>query len=823
MLLSNIMAAVAIVKCSNGTFRVLKSYSSIPESMIKDMVANGKIIKELWPAQKLMAEKGFFSGKSGVVQLPTGAGKTKAIALCILSSLSNGDSNLSIVVAPFRALCREISSDLRRSFSYTDTIEVVELSDILECDYLLNEDDVKAKQRIIVLTPEKLMFVMEQEEWLLNATRQLIFDEGHLFEDKSRGTNYELLISKIIQETNSDTQKILISAIIGDTDTLNQWLTGGAGETIDDNEFVPAAKNFVALNSSRLNGKNYYGFDYINKRDKTVDYYVPRLFEQCSLEDGTVFPTNELDYAIATFIFLAKRENCAIFCGEKKEINDIITRIFELSERGIAVNSIFDGNDYREQCLIAELIRKTYGEELLYKAASIGVFVHHGGLSEGIKSSIEFALHDGKIKNVICTSTLAQGVNLPIKDMIIYGTKQGNNHISKRDFRNLIGRVGRPGMFVEGSIIYPSVLSYKNKDKKWEKYVSLLDNEDDLCISQLENLIADYEYNDSKRINILSLIMHYYENPAVNGRVIRDKLESFDKDNQFSKSKEWWDHVIEVLGSVESFLAKYEFNQDKDSIISLIDSTLIGKKISEGMRAKLETVLSRIYDYVKYTYSDDTIRGIFSKSLMSSEQFNSLVKKFQEEDFLVEDTEDGLLEILIRILVETGTDKNLRKLDSNTAVKIAKAWISGKTCLEIKSICGEEGLKILKRTQKGDIELREIIRICDGGFGYASTLVLNVLSSLTSAYIESGDIIAEKIEEIAFKLKYGLPNKECIYIYELGFNDRIVCQDIYSAIGGAYTNKERARSTIKYKKEKVVEVLEKYPSYFDSKLLELCK
>lgn len=57
-------------------------------------------------------------------------------------------------------------------------------------------------------------------------------------------------------------------------------------------------------------------------------------------------------------------------------------------------------------------------------------------------------------KFIICTSTLAQGVNMPLRYLIINNTQQGSDSISVKDFQNLIGRAGRAGMYTEGSIIF---------------------------------------------------------------------------------------------------------------------------------------------------------------------------------------------------------------------------------------------------------------------------------------------------------------------------------------------------------------------------------
>ena len=82
VLFVEIFLALTKLKCDNSCFKILKEYSRLSSEKIARMVDSRKMINEMWPAQKLMAEKGFFNGKSGIVQLPTGAGKTKSIALC---------------------------------------------------------------------------------------------------------------------------------------------------------------------------------------------------------------------------------------------------------------------------------------------------------------------------------------------------------------------------------------------------------------------------------------------------------------------------------------------------------------------------------------------------------------------------------------------------------------------------------------------------------------------------------------------------------------------------------------------------------------------
>lgn len=85
------------------------------------------------------------------------------------------------------------------------------------------------------MTPEKLLFVLRQNIVLLSKVGLIIFDEGHLFDDISRGITYELLISTIKLYMSDEIQKILISAVIPNAEEINGWLTGGNGKAVKNN------------------------------------------------------------------------------------------------------------------------------------------------------------------------------------------------------------------------------------------------------------------------------------------------------------------------------------------------------------------------------------------------------------------------------------------------------------------------------------------------------------------------------------------------------------------------------------------------------------
>jgi replicative superfamily II helicase len=75
------------------------------------------------------------------------------------------------------------------------------------------------------------------------------------------------------------------------------------------------------------------------------------------------------------------------------------------------------------------LISGNFGKEsILSKASLLGIFLHHGTTPNGLRLAIEFAMQKNLIKFVSCTSTLAQGVNLPIRYLIVPSVYQAGKN-----------------------------------------------------------------------------------------------------------------------------------------------------------------------------------------------------------------------------------------------------------------------------------------------------------------------------------------------------------------------------------------------------------
>lgn len=256
ILFCDVLVAVIYLKIHNSSYQLLPEYTHIEREVWVDIIQKGTLVKELWQSQQKLGENGIFEGKSATIQMPTSSGKTKSVALIILSSFLSKRTNNAVVVAPFRSLCREISEELQKAFSFNDKIHVNEVSDVMQMDLLdvlLNEGE-KEEKNVFVVTPEKLLFILRQDILFLANVGLIVFDEGHLFDDISRGITYELLISTIKFYMKDKMQKILISAVIPNAEQVNEWITDGSGVVIKNN-IIQTTEKVVGIADIKISRK----------------------------------------------------------------------------------------------------------------------------------------------------------------------------------------------------------------------------------------------------------------------------------------------------------------------------------------------------------------------------------------------------------------------------------------------------------------------------------------------------------------------------------------------------------------------------------------
>lgn len=855
ILFCDVLVAVIFLKIYNSSYQLLPEYTHIEREVWVDILKKGTLIKELWQSQQKLGENGIFAGKSATIQMPTSSGKTKSVALIILSSFLSKRANNAVVVAPFRSLCREISEELQKAFSFNDKIHVNEVSDVMQMDLLdmlLNEGETDEKH-VFVVTPEKLLFILRQDILFLSNVGLIIFDEGHLFDDMSRGITYELLIATIKFYMKDKMQKILISAVIPNAEQVNEWITDGSGVVIKNNIIQTTEKvvGIADIGISRKEEKKYAHLFFVNPQNPDEEeFFVPRVIGQVPLElkkrerKERLFPeinndNYKNDMAIALGVNLCINGGTAIFCGKKETANKILNRIIDIKERGFDISNLTNSSDLHEMKKLSYLIECEMGKESdYYKASKLGAYAHHGGMPMGIRSSVEYAMQVGKIKFIACTSTLAQGVNLPIRYLIISNVYQGKERIKVRDFQNLIGRAGRAGIYTEGTILLSETSVYNSRNDmyhhwRWNNYKSLLNSDQaEACTSALFAWLRADTGMEKYLENILNIFTENYADGSFNAKVKKYlELQKFASDETYSKAEFIINQMINNIESIESFLLFYlmedSYEESRETIHNIIKETLAYYLAEEKEKERLLKIVDLIGEFLVQTVDTADKRNRYSKSLLGiTKEINIEQWVFNNLEQIQEcTTETSMLKVIFPLLLENENSIVSKYANKELLICIAMDWIEGKSYFEIGQQCIEKGVRLFKWGKAKVMELQDVIDFCDSFLGYDCTLILAAVIENVEYYCENDDI-KKMLKRLSKRMRYGLVTQTSIILYEMGFNNRIVATEVADILDEEYVAGSRKEIVNLIKRnsnirQKIKDVLQNYPTYFCFKFNEI--
>lgn len=385
LLLGDLIAAIVKKKLENSAWKNLPLYSGVSKEKWQPILQKNSFIKEFWPAQHLLGKAGILKGKSAVIQMPTSAGKTKSTELIIRSAFLSGRATLAVIVAPFRALCNEIKNTLADAF-YNEPIKIDELSDTLQIDFKFS--DLLGHQQILVLTPEKLFYILKHSVDLASKIDLLILDEGHQFDSGTRGVTYELLLTSLNLKIPQEAQKILISAVISNAKDIGEWLNGESN-VVDGEALIPAFKSIAFASWLDQQGR----IEYVNATDiDRNEFFVPRVIEKIELNKKgrerkkRYFPEKGDGQSIAIYLGfkLVSNGSIAIFCGSKPTAVSICEKAIDIIERNTHLKQPKEYSNYQEVIRLRNLHILNLGEDSSASISSqYGIFSHHGNVPHG--------------------------------------------------------------------------------------------------------------------------------------------------------------------------------------------------------------------------------------------------------------------------------------------------------------------------------------------------------------------------------------------------------------------------------------------------------
>jgi len=843
LLFADTICAVLKRRLDNSAWYALPRYSGIPVELWTAALKKESFVKELWPAQHLLGQKGVFKGKSAMVQMPTSAGKTRATEMVIRSAFLSGRTSLAVIVAPFRALCHEIKDSLLEEFR-NEQVNIDELTDILQADFDMTE--ILGAQQIIIVTPEKLLFVLRNNPEMAQHIGLLIYDEGHQFDSGERGINYELLITSLKSMVPQETQTLLISAVISNAELIGRWLNGGDFEVVTGFNLNPTFRTIGF--TSWIDTLGQIRFVKLEDPDQE-EFFVPRIIEQQLLKlegrerNPQAFPekTDGGDIALFMGLKLVKNGSVAIFCGRKDSVVKLCDRVLHAYSRGLTLTNPKQCSNPEEIERLNYLYTTNLGSDCSStKCANLGIFTHHGSTPPGIRLAVEHALKKDLIKFVICTSTLAQGVNLPIRYLIVTNLYQGLDLIKVRDFHNLIGRAGRAGMHTEGSILFadPKIYDTRNTPNerwRWKQVKNLLKAENSepcastllsffdpiksdkgmtLPLSEAEDFISlCLEHNDEKVTSFVNQVLSMLPNVGFTKESIEGQLS--------------W--KINILSAVENYLmANWDLNEtalEDEDIEALAKGTLAYFLSDDTQKIKIISLFNFIARNIRGKVSEPAKRRIFGRTLYDVEtsiEIEAWVRDNLQK--LIDSKEiNDLLDATWPILYKNIQNNVFKKCDNEAKVKdVSLKWINGSSFYEIFKYLVDADVRLLTGKQRRILKIEQVVDMLEGGISYDGTLVINAISENIGLMKPTGyDELITKLQELQKRLRYGLPNNICVALQELGFGDRPLCIALCNIIKIKTHDKTSVKRAIKNSERQVRELLNKYPSYYTERLNSL--
>ncbi|ELY45269.1 DEAD/DEAH box helicase [Natronorubrum sulfidifaciens] len=350
------------------------------------------------------------SDENVVASAPTASGKTALAELAICKALSDGGT--ALFIAPLRALTNEKEDDWERFENLDYSVYVV-----------TGERDLNPRRArradILVMTPEKLDSATRKHDSrrydFVTDIDVCVIDEVHLLDADRRGSVLEVTISRLRRLCAP--RVVALSATMPNVDDVAAWLDAPEQTTFEfGDEYRPV--DLHAGVKTYTHGENSFADKY-RRLYRALDIAEPHL-----REDGQAL------------VFVSSRQDTVRAAEKARD---------EIAKRDVPMTARHDFHDYDFHDEKEDLENET-----LSKSVTDGVAFHHAGLSKNDRDFVEKWFKKGAIELLFSTSTLAWGVNLPARCVVIRDTKhhdplEGEVDMSPLDVLQMLGRAGRPG------------------------------------------------------------------------------------------------------------------------------------------------------------------------------------------------------------------------------------------------------------------------------------------------------------------------------------------------------------------------------------------
>jgi ATP-dependent RNA helicase HelY len=385
-------------------------------------------------------------GAGVLVAAPTGSGKTVVGEYAIHLALSQGRK--CFYTTPIKALSNQKYGDLVRRY------------DSATVGLLTGDNAINGDAPVVVMTTEVLRNMLYAGSATLRDLGYVVLDEVHYLADRARGAVWE----EVIIHLPESVRVVALSATVSNAEEFGDWLTqvrGGTGVVVDEHRPVPLWQHMLAgrrlydlftdddhhqVNPELLRFAQRDAYRVPSSRPKrgqarprrTPPPYRPEIIDR--LDSAGLLPA--IDFIFSRAGCDAAVTEC-LHAGLRLTTPDEAAHIESVAARRTA--------DIPEQDLAV------LGYHDWVTALRRGIAAHHAGLLPAFKEVVEELFAAGLVRAVFATETLALGVNMPARTVVIEKLDKWNGEthalLTAGEYTQLTGRAGRRGIDVEGHAV----------------------------------------------------------------------------------------------------------------------------------------------------------------------------------------------------------------------------------------------------------------------------------------------------------------------------------------------------------------------------------
>lgn len=502
------------------------------EALIEALAATG--FKEFYPPQELSLKAGLLSGnESFVVAAPTASGKTLIAEMAVLKTIFEGGGKV-VYLVPLRALAREKYEDFKKRYGRMRVI--LSTGDYDSAEPWLYDAD------LIIATNEKMDSLIRHRAPWLKDLALVVADEIHLIGESGRGPTLEVVLTRL-RSIRPGLRILALSATIPNAEDFARWL--GAKLVRSDWRPVPLREGVF------FNGAIIFG-------------------------DGSVKWTrghtgsDAVDLALDT---VAEGGQALIFVNTRKATEAVAKKAAEelhLEGKALEPLGLLAGEVLNVVAEPTRICRK------LSECVSRGSAFHHAGINYSQRKLIEDAFRDGRLKVIASTTTLAMGLNLPsrrvvIRDWYRYASGLGMRSLPAIEIKQMSGRAGRPGYDEYGEAV---IIARNKKDEEqlFRKYIT----------GKPEKIESRLGSEPALRTHILAAIAGLFAGD-------REELADF-LGGTFCAVQEGTSRLALIADNVIGFLVDEEMITEKNGTLH---ATRFGRRVSELYIDPLSGVILR--------------------------------------------------------------------------------------------------------------------------------------------------------------------------------------------------------------------------------------